>query len=188
VKQKSLFDRKKSRALNARKLHPTLGALLIFATTSLFCIGSSYSMDAVDLRSLEQQVYQKVNEARGKNQAPHLSWNEEVASEARRHAKNIVERRFFAHEDPKRGELSSRLDASGIDWNRCAENLYQENGFENPAEEAVQSWLKSPSHRKNMLDSGLAETGIGAAVGRDGTIYIVQIFIKRFIVVKTKSQ
>jgi uncharacterized protein YkwD len=133
-----------------------------------------------DLRKLEQQIFQKVNAARAENQAPQLSWKEELASEARRHAGNMAARRFFSHEDPKRGELAKRLDTSGINWNRCAENIYREQGLQNPADDAVQAWLQSPGHRRNMLDHGFAETGVGVAVQPDGSIYVVQVFIRTY--------
>jgi uncharacterized protein YkwD len=140
----------------------------------------NYPESESNLRKLEQQIFQKVNEARAEKQASQLSWKEELASEARRHAENMAIRHFFSHEDPKRGEISKRLDASGVNWNRCAENIYREQGLQNPAEDAVQSWLQSPGHRQNMLDHGFAETGIGAAVQPDGTIYLVQVFTRTY--------
>jgi uncharacterized protein YkwD len=157
------------------------------AAPGLFGVQPGNAENGAELRDLEKQVYRKANEARRKNQVPNLSWNDAVASESRRHAQNMSARHFFAHEDPQKGELSTRLDAAGIEWNRCAENIYQEKGLDDPAEDAIQSWLKSPGHRKNMLDPGFSETGIGIAVGRDGAIYIVQEFIKGFIAVKTKK-
>ena len=132
------------------------------------------------LQKLEQQIFQKVNAARAENQAPPLSWKEELASEARRHARNMAARSFFSHEDPQRGEISKRLDASGINWNRCAENIYREQGLQNPTEDAIQSWLQSSGHRTNMLDRGFAETGVGVAVQPDGTTYVVQVFIRTY--------
>jgi uncharacterized protein YkwD len=163
---------------NWRKLEVTRCTLLTIAALSLFCIPKSYSESEADLSNLEQQVYQRINAARNDHQAPLLSWNEKVAVEAKRHAKNMVDRGFYTHEDPERGELDKRLDDSGIDWIRCAENIYRENGLSKPVEDAVKSWLQSPGHRSNMLDTDFSETGIGAAASRNGTIYIVQIFIK----------
>jgi uncharacterized protein YkwD len=154
-----------------------LCALVIAATPGL---PGNYPESESSLRKLEQQIFQNVNVVRTENQAYELCWKEDLASEARRHAKNMASRDFFSHEDPKRGEISERLDASGINWNRCAENIYREQGLKNPAEDAVQSWLKSPGHRKNMLDRGLAETGIGAAMQPDGTIYVVQVFTRTY--------
>jgi uncharacterized protein YkwD len=152
----------------------------------LLKIPNAHSEPESRLRDLERRIYQKVNEIRRERQAPVLSWNEDLASEARRHANNMSARSFFAHQDPKRGDIDQRLNLAAIEWNRCAENIYREKGFDDPVGDAVQSWLESPEHRRNMLDSGLAETGVGAFMQRDGTMYIVQIFIKNSFTIKTQ--
>jgi uncharacterized protein YkwD len=37
--------------------------------------------------------------------------------------------------------------------------------------------MKSPGHRKNVLDLGMVEAGVGIAVKSDGTLLIVQQYI-----------
>ena len=143
--------------------------------------GMLLSMDPVpsaakDLHDLEQQIRQNVNYERISKHVPQLNWNEKLALEARRHARNIADRGFFAHEDPVRGNIDRRLDASGIEWHRCAENIYAGDAG-GLAEEAVMAWRHSPGHCKVMLDSMLSETGVGIAVKQDGTIIVVQEFI-----------
>jgi uncharacterized protein YkwD len=135
---------------------------------------------AGDLGRLELQVHRAVNKERARRKLPALAWNDRLSAEARRHAVNMARYRFFAHEDPRRGDLADRLDSSGIDWNRCAENLYEEKGqWNNLAASAVKAWLGSPGHRRNMLDSTFSEAGVGAAVQKDGTVLIVQNFVWR---------
>ncbi len=134
---------------------------------------------APNLRSLELQVYRKVNQTRQAARVRGLIWNERLATEARKHAGNMAGQHFFAHKDPARGDLSRRFDTSGVRWSRCAENLYKGNGIRKPADSAVRAWTRSPGHRRNMLDSRLKETGVGAALQRDGTLFIVQEFLTR---------
>lgn len=131
-----------------------------------------------ELHRIERKIQQKVNEERELQRIPQLNWNEELASEARRHAANIATGRFFAHVDPQRGDIDRRLNASGIRWRRCAENLYAGNGRE-LAEEAVAAWRRSPGHYRNMMDSMYSEAAVGLAVKRDGMIIVVQEFILR---------
>jgi uncharacterized protein YkwD len=143
--------------------------------------GMLLSMDPVpasadDLHRIEQQIQQRVNDARASTHIPQLNWSDQLASEARRHAQNIATGRFFSHEDPMRGNIDQRLDASGIRWNRCAENIYA-GEIGDLAEEAVTAWRISPEHRKIMLDSMFSEAGVGIAVRPDGTIIVVQEFI-----------
>jgi uncharacterized protein YkwD len=129
------------------------------------------------LQEIEERVYAAVNQLRNSENKPELRKDERLVLEARRHAENMSLRRFFAHEDPSRGDLARRLDDSKIGWQRCAENIYQGKRIEDPAGDAVRSWLNSAGHKKNMLDSNLTETGVGVAVRKDGTLFIVQEFM-----------
>ncbi len=135
--------------------------------------------DKSDNSSLEQQVYQEVNRLRTSRRLPPLVWNNAVAAEARRHALNMAQRNFFAHRDPNRGDVGQRFTASGIDWQRCSENIYEEMGIRNPVGAAVRAWMESPGHRRNMLDRSVGETGVGIAVRGDGKLYFVQEFLQR---------
>ncbi len=143
--------------------------LLLFAAT---CPAA-----APDLRKIERRVFDLVNQERRRAGVPPLQWDDALAAEARRHSYNMMARWFFSHEDPIRGALNKRLKSANLPWGRCAENIFSEQGYADPAEMAVQGWLKSPGHRANMLDPRLTHTGIGAAQRSDATIYITQDFI-----------
>jgi uncharacterized protein YkwD len=127
---------------------------------------------------MEQQVHQYVNQERSLKRKPALDWNEQLASEARRHATHLAGRRFLSHVDPARGDVDARLDQAKINWRRCGENLYEGN-IGDPAAEAVRAWLKSPGHRRNMLDPGFDEAGVGIVVRDNGIIVIVQEYITK---------
>ena len=45
------------------------------------------------------------------------------------------------------------------------------------AAEAVQSWMQSPGHRANLLNSSYSRIGVAAYAGPDGTIYWCQQFL-----------
>ena len=156
-----------------RLLIRVLCAVFLASTPGLPFLSEPAATTADSLRRIEQQIHQEVNRVREAAHLPALKWNEPLAAEARRHARNLATRRFFAHDDPTRGDLASRLDKSGIEWMRCAENLYEQGGNNNPAQGAVKAWLNSPGHRKNMLDSMLTDSGVGVALQRNGTLVIV---------------
>ncbi len=162
---------------NSRLLMRVLCAIVVATAPGLSFISEPSPVTAERLRAIEQQVHLEVNRARQAAHIPQLSWNGKLAAEARRHAQNMAGKRYFAHEDPTRGDLSSRLDRSGIGWQRCAENLYEQVGDKNPAEEAVKAWLNSPGHRRNMMDSMFSESGVGVALQRNGMLIIVHEFI-----------
>jgi uncharacterized protein YkwD len=155
-----------------------LAGVLLLAASGANSLPNVAHRSSTDLIRLERQVYQSVNQERRSRNLPDLNWSDPVAGEARRHAVHIAEERFFAHEDPLRGDVDLRLDKSGIAWLRCGENLYQGN-YSDPVGDAVNSWLDSSGHRQNMMDTMFNETGVGVAQRADGWIVIVQEFITK---------
>jgi len=129
-----------------------------------------------ELAALERQVFQLVNNERTWRRLSALQWDERLTEEARRQARNMAERGFFSHVDPIRGDLPDRLKRAKIPWTHCAENLLQEQGYEDPARFAVLSWMKSPGHRKNILFKEVTRAGVGAARRADGTLFIAEVF------------
>ena len=138
--------------------HAIFAAFFILATDLCLLPGDSAGTDS-ELHDIELQVQQLVNNARKTARLPQLSWNEQLALEARRHARNMIHKRFFSHQDPTRGNIDNRLDKSGIEWMQCGENLYWERGYNDPAVKAVKAWLESPEHRNTMLNSRFMQAG-----------------------------
>jgi uncharacterized protein YkwD len=130
------------------------------------------------LVALERQVFELVNNERAWRGLARLTWDRRLAEEALRQASSMATRYFFSHVDPARGDLTDRLKKAGIPWHDCAENLLQELGYDDPARFAVVSWMKSPGHRKNMLDRRVTHAGVGAARRSDGTLFLAQVFTR----------
>jgi hypothetical protein len=90
----------------------------------------------------------------------------------------MIDRTFFAHENPDKEDVADRVNHEGIHWSRVAENLYRSEGFHESqiAPSAVKGWIDSPGHYENML-SLTTYTGIGvASVGLN--YYVTQVFIE----------
>ena len=131
-----------------------------------------------ELAVVERKLFDAVNQRRKEKRVVPLVWSDVLASEARRHSLAMLEGGFFSHRDPVRGDLERRINESEakILWRRIAENLYQQRGARDPVSAAVEGWMKSAGHRKNMLDASVTDSGIGIAVAEDGTHYATQIF------------
>ncbi len=155
-----------------------LCVLLMAATPGPLLPNDRAVPSAQSLRAIEQQVHDYVNRERIAAGLARLVWSDRLAAEARRHSRNMAEHNFFAHSDPSRGDVGRRLDEAEIAWTRCAENLYEQKGGGEYARQAVRAWLRSPTHRRNMLDAGLKQTGVGVTLRRDGTVIIVQEFMR----------
>lgn len=76
--------------------------------------------------------------------------------------------------------VNNRADLLGIrNWRSIGENIAYNRGYDNPAEFTVGCWMKSDSHRENLLDNRWKESAIGVAVANDGSFYFTQVFLLR---------
>ena len=127
-------------------------------------------------QSIEQRIFQAINQVRQENRLPSLKWQAKIADVAQSHSRRMATKRFFSHEDPQFGGPDNRLSAAGIAWRLCGENIFEEYGEADPVRSAVRGWMQSSGHRKNILTPGFTHTGIGLARGRDGSYTITQMF------------
>jgi uncharacterized protein YkwD len=153
-------------------------AIAVLAVAAGACGAQSPEPRQHDLGAISQQVFVFVNAERKLRGVRELVWDERLAAEARRHASRMVTQWFFGHKDPVRGDIGQRLRKEGVIWYKCSENLYQGLGVQDPARNADLGWLKSPGHRRNMLDPEVTHAGTGAAVRADGTVFIAQVYIQ----------
>lgn len=125
---------------------------------------------------LEREVHDKINRVRARYGLPPLQLDERVCAIARSHSASMADRCFFAHTDPVHGGLAQRVARHRLTYSRCAENIYKSNAPTGLGDSAVAGWMNSPGHRENILKPGFCKTGIGVARGRDGFVYITQVF------------
>ena len=132
-----------------------------------------------DLDSAENEIFQLINRQRSRSRLEILNWDDDLADLARDYSQEMADENFFSHRDRRGRDVADRAERSGIRrWTKIGENLFFCDGFRNFSNLAVSGWLKSASHRKNMLAPDWTKTGIGVAQDRNGRIYITQIFIR----------
>ncbi|HMJ02409.1 MAG TPA: CAP domain-containing protein [Conexibacter sp.] len=110
-----------------------------------------------------------MNRARARFGLRPLSVNRCLHRVASRHAHDMVRRRYFAHVTPNGWDPGRRARHSGY-APRSARWAVGENiawGVAAAARPAwvVRSWMKSPSHRHNLLSRRFRDAGIGVARG-----------------------
>lgn len=109
-----------------------------------------------------------------------LRWDEKLASVARMHSRNMATQNFFSHKGVNGEYVDDRAAQFGIlNWLAIGENIAFMTGYADPASKAVEKWMESPSHKKNILNDQWRESAIGVAVGADGSFYFTQVFITR---------
>jgi uncharacterized protein YkwD len=129
---------------------------------------------------LEEEVFKILNQKRIEKGLEPLRWNEDLARIARSHSENMAKFRFFSHVDMNKHTVAGRVKSFGIkDWKAIGENIGFARNLDSPAISLCEMWMKSETHRKNILDSRYDETGIGVAIAEDGTYYFTQIFMRR---------
>ncbi len=102
-----------------------------------------------------------------------LKMNDDISTAADKHSRNMATNKIpFGHNgfDNRMAGLRSKIKGT----NGWAENVAYGAAT---ADEAVEMWLGSPGHKKN-IEGSYNLTGIGIAKGKDGQLYYTQIFVK----------
>ncbi len=147
------------------------------ATAALLTAGAAFarpadppiaaSRAAVEVSSvagLEQQVLVAVNDLRRKRGLEPLRANRKLAAAAREHSRSMAEHGFFRHASYDGSAFWRRIKpvyppAKGRYWGAGENMVWAAPGLS--ADQAVEMWLKSPPHRKNLLTPAWREIGIG---------------------------
>jgi uncharacterized protein YkwD len=132
---------------------------------------------ALNADALAGRIFDRINELRVLSGGRALAWSARLGECAREQSLRKDQFRFPGHNDPERGSVSERLQAAGIPWARCGENIFSERGYTDPVHFAVVSWWYSPGHKENLLSPEFTQTGVGVAEGSDGTFFVTQIFL-----------
>ena len=128
--------------------------------------------------ALEQEVYLQINERRAAAGVPELFLDSRVRAVARAHSQDMADNDYFAHNNLDGESPGERLDAANVNWMQYGENLAYNYAYDDPATVAVEGWVDSSGHRRNLLDSDYTHTGVGIAVDTKGAFYITQDFVR----------
>ena len=133
-----------------------------------------------DLKEDEAKILYLINEIRLDNGMDKVRWNDDLASLARSYSNNMAKDRFFSHFNRNGETVVERARKMKIvRWKMIGENLFKGTGIEDLPRFAIKGWMKSPQHKKNIMERRFNETGIGLARSSDGTIYATQVFLER---------
>lgn len=107
------------------------------------------------------ELLARVNEVRRRAGLRPLAPNPLLDRVSQAHAEDMLARSFSGHRTPEGLEPSDRARAGGY-RSGIGENIVEQRFS---AEEALEAWMGSPGHRKNILDPHSREMGLGLAVG-----------------------
>jgi uncharacterized protein YkwD len=141
---------------------------------------STVNTTTVSATDTEARTFELMNAERLASGLKSLEWNEQLVSLARMHSQSMAAGKFFSHKGADGGYVDDRAAKLGIfNWLAIGENIAFMKGYNDPATMAVEKWMQSTSHKKNILNGHWRESAIGVAVADDGSIYLTQVFITR---------
>jgi uncharacterized protein YkwD len=138
------------------------------------------STPAPVMNSIELATYNLVNKYRQSRNLPPLVADPDISAQAKAHSEQMARSGNMSHDGFNERVASV---AKTIVYRNAAENVAYNMGYGQPDLVAVQGWIESPGHKKNMIGQ-FDLTGIGVARGAKGEYYFTQIFIRKAFYVK----
>jgi uncharacterized protein YkwD len=127
-----------------------------------------------DAAALIDAMLEAVNSERGKMGLPRLVLSDDLTVMADHYADRLIAGDYFAHIDPLTGStLAARARQRGYSFYKVGENLA---AGQPDVAAAMADWMKSPTHRANILDPDFTELGIAVRDGGRYGRYWVQEF------------
>jgi len=123
----------------------------------------------VSNKTVKQATLCLLNQQRKRHGRRALKSNRPLARAARKHASDMVERKYFSHTAPGGVSFVDRIMRQdyvdpGEGWT-LGENLAWGSYQLGTPKSIVRSWMHSPGHRANILNRRFREIGIGVSRG-----------------------
>lgn len=121
-----------------------------------------------------EQLLSITNEKRQQNNLAPLNINSALNTAAEKKAEDMFVKNYWAHISPTGTTPWIFIKESGYNYVYAGENLAK--GF-NSAQEAIDAWMESPTHRENELSPNYQDVGFAVKTGKingEDTILIVE--------------
>lgn len=115
----------------------------------------------------EADFLARLNDLRENNGLAPLASHSELVSVARRWSSRMAGDNRLSHNSNLPNEVTA-------DWEKLAENV----GVGPTVAEIHDAFVKSSSHRVNMVESAFTHIGVGVVTGPDGKLWVTHIFMR----------
>jgi uncharacterized YkwD family protein len=123
--------------------------------------GNDAKATAADLTAAETLILKQVNAERAKAGLAPLTIDYRLVQTARAKSQDMIDNGYFDHESPVLGSPFDQMKRAGITYRYAGENIAGNSS----AAGAMESWMESPGHRANILNSDFTRIGIGVVDG-----------------------
>jgi len=165
--------------LEAMRVEEAIGNMPLYAKEYEASLGgpaSTYGQlvsRSYDPNYLARRALDETNIFRGSQKIPPLKWCQGIADIAAEHARQMARGEMpFSHDG-----FEDRVRRYPLPHLSAAENLAYNGGVSDTARVAVEGWIKSPGHRKN-LEGAFDLCGIGVAQASTGEFFFTQLFAR----------
>lgn len=125
-------------------------------------------------RTVVQALLDAVNAERARHHLRPLRLDTTLTQVAEFYACRMIDGGFFGHEDPFDGSTFDVRDVNfGYAYRKVGENLAVGH---DSVRDVVADWMRSPTHRANILDPAFTEIGLAVKRGGEYGVYWVQEF------------
>jgi uncharacterized protein YkwD len=133
------------------------------------CSASHATVRAATIRRARDATLCLLNRVRAEHGVPPLHPNAKLSNAARRHSRDMVRHRYFAHDSrngrsPFERMLALHYVPRHASW-WLGENIGWGSGSLAEPIAMVRAWMHSPPHRANILSRHFHDIGIGIAPG-----------------------
>ena len=127
------------------------------------------------LRAAETQVWEMTNAYRTYMGLSNLQWESKAEAAARGHSQDMADNNYFQHNSQDGTRFFARLQAEGISYRSCGENICAGSG---DAIYMVIGWIGSSGHRDGILTPSFKYIGVGVAYNASAKwlVYATQDF------------
>ena len=140
----------------------------------------------MNTRVVERSILHYTNRERKRQGRKRLIGSRSLIRAARGHSRWMARRNRFSHTGGGGSQPCHRAQRAGFPSSSVSENIWQISGITKSVlhwhsswgvgRDAVRSWMNSPGHRRNLLDSDVQYIGVGVSRNKRGRIYATQNF------------
>jgi uncharacterized protein YkwD len=156
-----------------RLVLPALALALVLAlpagASAAACKGGGLHPTARNMPAVRAATLCLLNRQRARHGLPKLRQHRVLRKVAARYSRQMVRQGFFAHVSPSGSTMVGRIRRTsylkGVRAWSVGENLAWGAGRSATPARIVRAWMRSPGHRRNILDGSYREIGIGIVRG-----------------------
>lgn len=129
--------------------------------------------------SNQDLIIQYINNERIKQGLNPLLKDSKLMDIAQRKSNEMVEKNYFLHTSPTYGTPFNMMKNFGITYKTAGENLAGNSTMKG----AVDSWMNSEGHRKNILSNTYTNIGVGVTKNERYGYIISAMFIRKIVII-----